>query len=73
MIAAPCFSLKGYDVEAKSTPSTVARSMPCRQSMAAATPIVTASSSQLATAFSGPPGLGVPPPSAPSGRRSMGM
>ena len=31
--------------------------------MAAATPIVTASSSQLATAFSGPPGL-LPPPSA---------
>src|SRR5437867_8686419 len=45
--------------------------MPFRQSIAAATPIVSASSSQLATAFSGPPGL--PPWMTPSGSRSIGM
>jgi hypothetical protein len=56
-IAAACFSLNGYDVDANSTPSTVARSIPWRQSIAAATAIVTASSSQFATAFSGPPGF----------------
>src|SRR5262245_2381990 len=71
MIAAPCFSLKAYDVEANRTPSTEVRSIPLRQSSAAATPMVTASSSQLATAFSGPPGL--PPWMTPSGSRSIGM
>ena len=45
--------------------------MPCRQSTAAATAIVTLSSSQPATAFSGPPGL--PPAIAASGSRSIGM
>ena len=70
--AAPCFSLKGYEVDAKMTASMLDRSTPRRQSMAAATPIVMESSSQLATAFSGPPGLDDPPPIAASGRRSMG-
>src|SRR5262249_37806844 len=70
--AAPCFSLKGYDVDAKTTASTPDLSTPRRQSMAAAPPIVTESSPQLATAFPGPPGLGDPPPITASGRRSMG-
>jgi len=73
MIAAPCFSLNGYVVDANSTASMVARSMPFRHSMAAATPIVRVSSSQLATAFSGPPGFGAPPLIAASGKRSRGM
>jgi len=40
--------------------------------MAAATAMVTASSSQLATAFSGPPGFTAPPPIAARGMRSIG-
>src|SRR6185503_4488891 len=73
MIAAPCFSLNGYVVDANSTASTVSRSTPPRQSIAAATPMVMLSSSQLATAFSGPPGFGAPPPIIASGKRSRGM
>ena len=69
MIVAPCFSLKANDVEANSTPSIVARSWPRRQSIAAATAIVSASSSQFATAFSGPPSTFLPPAMVASGRR----
>ena len=71
---APCFSLKAYDVEAKSTPSTVARSMPSRQFVAAATAMVTLSSSKFATERSPlpPPALRPPAPIAPNGKRNIG-
>jgi hypothetical protein len=46
MTPAPSFSLNGEVVEAKNTASTQPRSIPVRQSMAAATAIVTLSSSK---------------------------
>ena len=72
MSAAACFSRKGEVVEANSTASTEARSKPRRHATAAATPSVTLSSSNQATAFSGPPSFAGRPASAASESRVGG-